>query len=323
MPTRNSILIIAVLAILNSAFAEPSRAQDAGNVSAGSAQGHSADAAGGETVYFLALDSHGEPVSDLKAEELIVRVNGKPVEVARLIPPEAEPPLTLDVLLDVSGSRRDELPGVEQKYAYDFFAALLRPEDRAFVWEFDDRVSRLTSSPDASDPKALARGVAKEREGRGPTTLFDAIVRAPESDLQNVSGRKAVLTLTDGDDNSSVSRARDAEDVVQREGIQFFAINVGPAASERSPADLSKARKVLKSLADASAGGSTEEVATKTEFHDALDRVQEYLRNEYAVTVALPPDVSWRRPPPIEIQTSKPGVTIIGPQEIREIETKK
>ncbi len=319
MQRASPLLIVAGIAVLSGGIAARSPARNAGNASGASGPQQGAEAAGSETVYFFAQDGEGKPITDLKAEELSLRLDGKPVQFARLVPPEKEPPLTLQVLLDVSGSRNDQLPGVERKYAYGFFKALLRPGDRAFVWEFNDETWLLTSPQDSTDPRALAAEVASGSRLWDSTALFDAILKVCENVPRNSGDRAVMLLVSDGDDNSSRHRAGDVEGALQRDNLQLFVINLGPATPSAADVEtankdkLKRARRLFKSLIGNAVGGAVLEAANKNDFHDALDHILEYLGNEYGVTFILPAGLSGEKTSQIAIGTTRPGVTIVGP----------
>ena len=115
-------------------------------------------------------------------------------------------PLSLGIVIDGSGSMKDAMPIVHQA-ASEFVQKLVSKEkDQGFVIEFRERPTLLASlSHKASD---LERAIA-ETHANGATALYDAVVMALYQ-FRATPGRKAVVVLTDGDDNHSWTRLRDA-----------------------------------------------------------------------------------------------------------------
>lgn len=145
----------------------------------------------------VVLDRHGAPVAGLTREDFTVLEDGQEVTVDSFAT-TADLPLSLGVVVDVSGSMNESFPQVRQAVG-GFLGSLIRPGDSlfllAFSWEpkvvvewtrdarvVDDAMTRLTPE--------------------GGTSLHDAAVKALEQ-FRGRRGRTAVVLLTDGDDTTS------------------------------------------------------------------------------------------------------------------------
>ena len=112
----------------------------------------------------------------------------------------AEEPLNIALLLDTSRSTEGVLKKI--KKAAKNFLKELRQQDRAMIVSFDFAVHRL--SPLTSDRKALEKAIGSAEVGeRFGTTLNDAVLGILDNDFKSISGRKAVILLTDGEDFGS------------------------------------------------------------------------------------------------------------------------
>lgn len=112
----------------------------------------------------------------------------------------AQEPLNIALLLDTSRSTEAVLDDIK-KAAKDFLKEL-RPQDRAVIISFDYEVQQL--SPLTSDRKVLEQAIKKAKVGDYFGTLLnDAVMEATEQTLRSVTGRKAIILLTDGEDAGS------------------------------------------------------------------------------------------------------------------------
>jgi VWFA-related protein len=116
----------------------------------------------------------------------------------------AEEPLNILLLLDTSQSTRGVLGDI--KKAARNFLKELRPQDRAMVVSFDYEVQKL--SPLTSDRKVLETAIKHAEVGRYIGTLLnDAVMETTAEVFQPITGRKAIILLTDGKDAGSRVRA--------------------------------------------------------------------------------------------------------------------
>jgi VWFA-related protein len=188
----------------------------------------------------------GEIVRNLTSNDFAIDEDGRP-QVIRYFSQETELPLTLGLLIDVSGSQRRVLPE-ERRASYTFLSQVLREDkDAAFLIQFDrdvELIKDLTSSRrdletalDSLDAPELRRpgsggggrgggypGGTRGRGNFGGTSLYDAVYLASNEVLKKQSGRKAVILLSDGVDNASKISLTDAVESAQRADTLVYAI---------------------------------------------------------------------------------------------------
>jgi Ca-activated chloride channel homolog len=135
---------------------------------------------------------------------------------------ETDLPLTIALLIDTSQSVAPKLK-FEQDAAIGFFQSILREKDRAMLVSFDSDVSLLQDF--TNDPNKMAKEIRKLRAAGG-TALYDAIYRSCDEKLIRESGRKAIIILSDGDDESSKVNLHQATEMALRAEALIFAISV-------------------------------------------------------------------------------------------------
>ena len=152
---------------------------------------------------FTATDKHGRFIKDLKKDDVRLLDEGKPPSRVEAFESETELPLRVGLLIDASNSIRDRFR-FEQDAAVEFLHQVVRPKsDKAFVVGFDSQ-SDLTQDY-TDNTEALARGVRVLRPGGG-TALHDAVLEASNklaSAPIRGPARRAIILLSDGDDNQS------------------------------------------------------------------------------------------------------------------------
>ncbi len=312
MRMGKSFAIVTALSILSGGLAFRLRAQDAGSASGTNAQHLVSEKQQSVNIYFSARDGDGKIVTDLKADELMLTVDGAPHQIDAFLGPEGASPLTLDLLLDVSGSRREELPDVEKKYAKSFFTALLRPSDLAYVREFRDTSRLLAIS--SGDPAVLAKAVGRESQGFGPTALFRAVYVACTEDFVIPQRRKAILLITDGDDNQAGVSPDEVENCLRKQNVVVYAIRtIDPLEGRyRMPEGMSGS-KILGHLTDYS-GGYVWPVHDEENFADVLTAVTEQIRGQYTIGFTGPAPKPNGKPHKLELKTSRKGIILFAPE---------
>ncbi len=142
-------------------------------------------------------DRQGRLIKDLPRDAFQVQEDGQKVPIESFSTVE-ELPLALGILVDTSGSMREEFPAVRKAVA-GFAANLLRPGDRYFLMTFSfEPVMQINW---ASDPSGLV-GALERIVPYGGTSIHDTLVRAL-GEFRGRNGRSALVLLTDGDDTTS------------------------------------------------------------------------------------------------------------------------
>jgi Ca-activated chloride channel family protein len=176
-------------------------------------------------VLFTVTDKKGRFITDLGKDDFVVTENKKPQAIQDFTA-ETDLPLRIAILIDTSNSIRDRFK-FEQEAAVEFINSVIRPkEDRAMVVSFDTSAELVSDLID--DPEKLAKSIRNLRPGGG-TALYDAIYFACRDRLQQDQPRhkfrRAVIIVTDGDDNQSRVTRDQALEMAQKADAVIYAIS--------------------------------------------------------------------------------------------------
>lgn len=229
-------------------------------------------------VIFTVTDKHGRYIKDLKKADFRVIDDRKPAEQIRSFHAETDLPLQVALLIDASNSIRDRFK-FEQEAAIEFLNSIIRPRyDEAFTVGFD-------STPDVTqdftdNTELLSKGVRALRAGGG-TAMFDALYFACRDKLmkreQKGPLRRAIILLSDGDDNSSHVTREEAIEMAQRAEVIVYTISTNVTGSK------TKSDKVLERIADATGGRAFFPFQIR-DVTDAFGSIQDELRSQYAMS---------------------------------------
>lgn len=185
------------------------------------------------TVPAVVTDRTGRPLAGLKAENFVVLEDGKPQHLTNFA--TTETPFEIALLLDTSGSTREELGLIRD--AANVFINALRPGDRVGIVAFNNvpRNASVTATVEVlsglnSDRQALRAAIEKLGTSNG-TPFYDGLARVADQVFRDppreeVRGRRAVVALTDGVDSSSDSGYDDARAKLARAGVASYFIQV-------------------------------------------------------------------------------------------------
>ena len=225
---------------------------------------------------FTATDKHGRFIKDLKQEDIRLLDEGKPPVHIQAFESESGLPLRVALLIDASNSIRDRFR-FEQEAAVEFLHQVVRPKsDQAFVIGFDSVAELTQDYTDNLD--ALAHGIHVLRPGGG-TALHDAVFQACEklgkARVQG-SARRAIILLSDGDDNQSRHTREEAVEAALRAEVIVYVIDTAVTESNR------KGEKTLVRYAEAT-GGRVFFPTRLQEVSTAFNQIQDELRSQYVL----------------------------------------
>ncbi len=229
-------------------------------------------------VVFTVTDKHGRRVTDLRQGDFQILDDNKPPQEVRSFHAETNLPLEVGLLIDASNSVRDRFK-FEQESAIEFLNQTVRPHyDQAFVVGFD--VTPEVTQDFTDNTELLAKGVHALRPGGG-TALYDAVYYAcRERLLKSPKGtpvRRAIILLTDGDDNQSHVTREEAIEMAQRAETIIYTISTNVSGT-KGPGD-----KVLERIADATGGRPFFPFQIR-DVANAFAEIQEELRSQYAIS---------------------------------------
>jgi Ca-activated chloride channel family protein len=229
-------------------------------------------------VVFTVTDKHGKHVTDLKQKDFNVVDDNKPPQEVRSFHAETNLPLQVGLLIDASNSVRDRFK-FEQESAVEFLNQTVRPRyDTAFVVGFDATPEVTQDFTDNTE--SLAHGVHELRPGGG-TALYDAVYFACRDKLLKASKatpvRRAIILLSDGDDNLSHVTREEAIEMAQRAEAIIYTISTNVSGTKGA------GDKVLERIADATGGHAFFPFQIR-DVANAFAEIQDELRSQYAIS---------------------------------------
>jgi len=249
-------------------------------------------------LYFNVKDKHGRLIPDLTRDDFAISEDGKP-QTVKYFSKETDQPLTLGMLIDTSGSQQQVL-GIEQSVGAQFLQQVLRPKDLAFLINFDVNVELDQDFTNNGQQlrKALnevrinrggggATGIPGIGQGPFPTSnprgtlLYDAIFLAADEKLKSEVGRKAMIILTDGEDQGSQEKIETAIESAQKSDAMCYVLLIEDRGVYNG-----FGAGLMKKLAEQT-GGRLIEVGNKPEkLREALDQISNELRTQYFIGYA-------------------------------------
>jgi len=199
-------------------------------------------------ILFTVTDKRGRFITDLTKDDFEVLENNKPQHIMEFTA-ESDLPLRMAILVDTSNSIRPRFRFI-QEAAIEFVNSVVRPEvDRALIVSFDT-MTQLVSDL-SGDPEQLAANIRELRPGGG-TSLYDAIYYAYRDKLgveqPRHNFRRAMVVLSDGEDNQSSVTRDQALEAAQKADVVIYTISTNISRTETS------GDKVLKYFASETGG---------------------------------------------------------------------
>jgi VWFA-related protein len=239
-------------------------------------------------VFATVRDKNKRIVTDLKQQDFKLQEDGQDQQIA-FFSKEVTMPITLALLLDTSGSEQFMLGGI-QDMGGRFLDRVLRKGDEALVMSFDTDVDLLSDFTD--DRGQLDRAIRKTRINTpmsggminpGPvptshvtgTAFYDAVYLACNEKLNTEAGRKAIVVVTDAQDEGSKVRIEEAIEAAQRTDTVIHILLV---ADPHFGGNQGAARKMTEET-----GGRMIVANSEKHLAEAFDQISEELRSQYTL----------------------------------------
>jgi len=225
---------------------------------------------------FTVTDKKGRFVTDLGKDDFLVTENKKPQTIVEFTA-ETDLPLRLGILIDTSNSIRDRFK-FEQEAAISFIQSVVRKgEDKAMIVSFDTSTDLVADLID--DTEVLENAIHKLRPGGG-TALYDALYFACRDKLSKDQPRhkfrRAIVIVSDGDDNQSQVSRDQALEMAQKADVVIYAISTNITRAE------SDGDKVLKYLTSET-GGQAFFPFKVEDLEQSFENIANELRHQYNV----------------------------------------
>ena len=228
---------------------------------------------------FTVTDKHGNFVPNLKQSDFALLDDQKAPSRISSFTQQTNLPLRVGIVIDASTSIRSRFQ-FEQQASNEFLLEVLRSrKDRAFVMGFDSTPTVMQDWTNNLD--GLQTAVTRLRPGGG-TALFDAVYTGCRDKLLDASRgqepvRRAMVVISDGNDNQSRAYAEDAIKMCQRAETIIYAISTNWTPSR------GKGDDVLQRMAKAT-GGRAFFPPSVEEMGVGFQSIEDELRSQYALT---------------------------------------
>jgi len=284
MAVMRSLAFLAAIALAVPAMPEPQQSQTPG-------QGPTIKAEVSLVNLFATVrDKNKRIVSDLKEDNFKIYEDNHEEKIS-FFSKEMNLPITLGLLLDTSGSEQFMLGAIQDAGAR-FMHRVLKKGDEAMVISFDTDVDLLADFTD--DRSILDRAINKARINTpgggyiagnpGPvggqnmvgTALYDAIYLACGDKLNGEAGRKAIIVVSDAEDEGSRIKLDEAIESAQRTDTVIHVLFVADRRFGGGRPD------VAHRLAEET-GGRMIVVNSDKKMEEAFDQIAEELRSQYTL----------------------------------------
>jgi VWFA-related protein len=240
-------------------------------------------------------DKHGALIPHLTKDDFTI-FEDKTQQTIKNFTAENDQPLTLGILLDTSGSQQNVLP-LEQQAGSAFLARVLRSKDEAFLISFDVNLNLLADY--TNNAHALARAMQKAEINVGTggmggmpsgtpkgTLLYDAVYSATHEKLQQETGRKAIIILSDGEDQGSVQKLQGAIEAAQKANTIVYVLLIADRGFYgRGGFGMGySGDMVMRQLAETTGGRCIDVGNNGKKMEDAFSQIEEELRTQYVAS---------------------------------------
>jgi VWFA-related protein len=242
-------------------------------------------------LFFNVKDKKGGLIPNLTKDQFQVAEDGK-AQTIKYFAAESNLPLTLGILFDTSPSQTRVLD-MEKLVGGQFLDEILREKDLAFVLGFDSDVDLLQDFTNstrllkkAMNNAKIGGGGGMSGMGGGPvptmshgccTMLYDAVYLAAHDELAQQVGRKAMILLTDGEDEGSKLKIQDAIEAAQKSDAICYVLLIADRGGSWMGFGSGEMNKLTKET-----GGRVIEVGNKFEkLKEGFDQIAHELRSQY------------------------------------------
>ena len=174
-------------------------------------------------------DGTGRFAGHLRKEDFVVREDGEKQQISHFSSERV--PVSLGIVLDVSGSMSGEKFRAAQSALDRFMYDLLQPEDEVFILAFSDRTDLVSDW--TTDRRQLADGLRRIRP-RGGTALYDAVAEAVPMAQSGHHKKKAVVVISDGNDTDSSTDVQALQTMIRETEVLVYAIGIDGSGTSSS-----------------------------------------------------------------------------------------
>ena len=242
-------------------------------------------------------DKRGALIANLQKDDFTILEEGK-AQTIKYFTKETDLPLTIGLLVDVSGSQRN-LIDIERNAASQFFSQVLRKKDEAFLISFGEETELLQDYTGSA--RLLTRGLNQLQVSSGVggitpgpvptmgdprgTVLYDAIYLAAFEKLKTEVGRKVIVVITDGVDQGSRMTRNQAIEAAQKADAVIYSIEYYDSSAYGRfgiPFGGSGGEGELRKMSDET-GGHVFKVDRSHPLDQVFRELQDEMRSQYSI----------------------------------------
>jgi len=259
------------------------------------------------TIQASVRDARGRVVQGLTRADFEVRDNGqvRPVIEFRA---DQQSPITLAILVDMSGSMSVGVKIAMARQAYESVLAHLREQDEVALFTFD---SSLHERHGFTHDFARLKDGLSTFEPFGTTSLYDATAATARRLADQPATRRAIVVLTDGIDTSSSLTASQVSGVASSIDVPVYIVATVPSIDQRAMMEATErgARSDTADLRDLAewTGGHLAFASTFTETIVAASSIVNELRQQYVLAIEAAPEREWRR---LDVRMKNPSTSV-------------
>jgi VWFA-related protein len=250
-------------------------------------------------LFFNVKDKHGVLIPNLTKDDFDILEDGKP-QTIKYFTAESNLPLTLGIMIDASGSQLRVLD-MEKEVGGAFLKQVITDKDEAYVMSFDVTadllqdftrdVHRLQKALDTVKINTGFVSAGLPGSGGGPvpihnapgTVLYDAVYLSAHDMLSKEVGRKAMILLTDGEDEGSKLKIHDAIEAAQKADAIVYVLLCADRGSYYSAGMFYNGEGEMRKLTEQT-GGRVINVGNKFDkLREAFDQIANELRSQYNI----------------------------------------
>jgi Ca-activated chloride channel family protein len=251
----------------------------------------------GQNRFVIGLDKRDFQVWEDKVEQQIAYFSSEDV------------PMSVGIIFDISGSMKDKM--THARNAAVAFLAMGSPDDEYFLLQFNDRPEMIADF--TTDISRVQRNLVFA-QAKGMTALYDAVYFGLSKLKQGSNPKKALVLITDGEDNRSRYTFSNVRDYVKEQDAMLFAIGIADSATSQLSAGRS-GRAILQELTELT-GGYAFFPESLRDLERDCEKIAAELKNQYLIGYTssnTAKDGKWRKlrvkvTPPKELPLKSLGV---------------
>ena len=258
------------------------------------------------TIHASVRDRQGKLITGLTPEDFEIRDNGQLRRVLSLRS-DREAPISLAILVDMSGSMRLSGKVGMARQAYDSVLAQLRHgQDEVAVFTFDEALHERRGF--TRDIQSLGRAL-DDFEAFGSTSLYDATAAAAQRLADRSGSSKAIVVLTDGADTSSTMTAAEVSSIAGSIDVPVYVVATVPASAQGLQVQRASRVSEGADLRDLAAwtGGQFVFAHSLGQTVSAAASLVADLRHQYLLGIEAADDPAWRR---LDVRVRRPATVV-------------